>query len=232
MKRLSIGTVPNNTILYDPPIQQAELLKQWLQTNKEYIEIVVSQKLYDKANQEIDQPFESQIRKSSQILSLNEVAELFDGTGNLHAYVEHKEESMLLCMSGEDVIEAKEKKMPFCPNIFNQKLRESQFLFQLRTSWNKTRGKSFVRNTIIAYLPASESSSTSHNYEDKCSTFKGEGFLRENVAVSESQESRSAMQEEHFEIELKTHHASITGKRRLECREKVLSESLKHVKQD
>ncbi|XP_073275243.1 replication protein A 70 kDa DNA-binding subunit B-like isoform X2 [Primulina huaijiensis] len=74
---LSIGTVPNSTILFDPPIQQAELLKQWLQSNKKYIESVVSQKLYDKANQEIDQPFDSQIRKISQILSLNEVVKSF-----------------------------------------------------------------------------------------------------------------------------------------------------------
>ncbi|XP_075513920.1 uncharacterized protein LOC142549060 [Primulina tabacum] len=172
---LSIGTVPNSTILFDPPIHQADLLRQWLHINKEYIESVVSQKLYDKANQEIDQPFDSQIRKISQILSLNEVvksfwikaritiknsencvyflacpacfkacggayryeftcfycnhtfpspkpllrfqAELFDGTGNLHVYVENKEASMLLCMSGEDVIEAEEKEMPFCPNF-------------------------------------------------------------------------------------------------------------------
>ncbi|XP_073317117.1 replication factor A protein 1-like [Primulina huaijiensis] len=232
---LSIGTVPNSTILFDPPIQQAELLKQWLQANKEYIEIVVSQKLYDKANQEIAQPCDSQIRKISQILSLNEVvksfwikaritiktsencvyflacpgcskacggaykyeftcfycnhefpspkpllrfqAELFDGTWNLSAYVEHKEATMLLCMSGEDVIEAEEKEMPFCPDIFNQKLQDSQFLFQLRTSWNKARGKSFVRNTVIACLPATESSSASHSYEDKSSSFKGEGLL-------------------------------------------------------
>ncbi|XP_073047632.1 uncharacterized protein [Primulina eburnea] len=163
---LSIGTVPNSTILFDLSIQQAELLKQWMQNNKEYIETVVSQKLYDKANQEINQLFNSQIRKISQILSLNEVksfwikakiriktsegsvyflacpscskscgaaykyeftcfycnhdfpspkpllqfqAELFDDTGNLTAYVEHKEASMLLCMSGEDKIEAEEQ---------------------------------------------------------------------------------------------------------------------------
>ncbi|XP_073292660.1 uncharacterized protein [Primulina huaijiensis] len=161
-------------------------------------------------------------------------AELFDGTGNLHVYVEHKEASILLCMSGEDVIEAEEKEMPFCPNVFNQKLQETQFLFQLRTSWNKARGKSFVRNTVIACLPASESSSASasHSYEDKGSTFKGEGLLQENVALSESQESSSAMQEEHFETDLKTQHASITGKRRIDSKEKVLSGSLKHVKQD
>lgn len=160
----SIGTVPNSTILFDPPIQHAELLKRWMQTNKEYIESVVSQKLYDKSNQQIDQPFDFQIRKISQILSLTEVVksfwikakikikksetrvyflscpgcskacgaafkfevtcfycnhefqspkprlrfqdELFDGTGSLHAYVEHKEAHMLLGMSGEEVIEA------------------------------------------------------------------------------------------------------------------------------
>ncbi|XP_075492190.1 uncharacterized protein LOC142530304 [Primulina tabacum] len=74
---LSICTVPNSTILFDPPIQRNELLKQWMQTNQEYIEIVASHKLYDKANQEIDQPFSSQIRKISQILSLNEVVKSF-----------------------------------------------------------------------------------------------------------------------------------------------------------
>ncbi|XP_075494434.1 replication protein A 70 kDa DNA-binding subunit B-like [Primulina tabacum] len=66
---LSIGTVPNSTILFDPPIQRNELLKRWLRFQ----------------------------------------AELFDGTENFSAYVEHKEASMLLCMSGEDIIEAEEQ---------------------------------------------------------------------------------------------------------------------------
>ncbi|XP_073275450.1 uncharacterized protein [Primulina huaijiensis] len=286
---LSIGTVPNSTILFDPPIQQAELLKQWMQTNKEYIETVVSQKLYDKANQEIDQPFNSQIRKISQILSLNEVvksfwikakiriknsegsvyflacpgcskscgaayryeftcfycnhdfpspkpllrfqAELFDGTGNLSTYVEHKEASMLLCMSGEDIIEAEEQETPFNPEIFNQKSKDLQFLFQLRTSWSKARGKNFVRNTVIACLPASASSSASHSYENKDSSLKLQGLIQGDVAAAESQESSSAMQEEDFETVLKRQQLSTPGKRRLEY-EEVLHESKKHVKQD
>ncbi|XP_073307406.1 replication factor A protein 1-like [Primulina huaijiensis] len=286
---ISVGTVPNSTILFDPPIQQAGLLKRWLEANKEYIETVVSQKLYDKANQETAQPFDSQIRKISQILSLNEVvksfwikaritiknsgncvyflacpgcskscggaykyeftcfycnhefpslkpllrfqAELFDGTGSLYAYVEHKEATMLLCMSGEDLIDAEENDMPFCPDTFNQKLQESKFLFQLRTMWNKTRGKNYVRNTVIACLPATESSSASHSYEDKGSSFKAEGLLEANVVVSESQESSSAMQKDHFEPDIKAQPSSSTGKRKLEDKE-ALCDSKKHVKQD
>ncbi|XP_075504593.1 uncharacterized protein LOC142542029 [Primulina tabacum] len=148
----------------------------------EYIEAVVSQKLYDKANQEIDQPFSSQIQKISQILTLNEVvksfwikakiriknsedsvyflacpgcskscgaaykyeftcfycnhdfpspkpllrfqAELFDGTGNFTAYIENKEASMLVCASGEDMIEAEEHQTPFIPETLEQNKRQ------------------------------------------------------------------------------------------------------------
>ncbi|XP_073309079.1 uncharacterized protein [Primulina huaijiensis] len=286
---LSIGTVPNSTILFDPPIQRSELLKQWMQANKEYIETIVSQKLYDKANQEIDQPFSSQIRKISQILSLTDVVksfwikakiriknsegsvyflacpgcskscgaaykyeftcfycnhafpspkpllrfqvELFDGTGNLSTYVENKEASMLLCMSGEDIIEAEEHGTPFDPDIFNQKSRDLQFLFQLRTSWSKARSKTFVRNTVIACLPASDSSSASQSYEDKGSSLKVQGLMQGDVVAAESQESSSAMQEEHFETDLKVQQPNAIGKRRLE-RGEVLDESKKHVKQD
>lgn len=65
---LSTGTVPNSTILFDPPIPQAEQLKLWIEANKEYIETVVSDKLYDKEKRSVDQPSYSQIRKISQIL--------------------------------------------------------------------------------------------------------------------------------------------------------------------
>ncbi|XP_075503734.1 replication factor A protein 1-like [Primulina tabacum] len=286
---LSIGTVPNSTILFDPPIQQAELLKRWMQNNKEYIETVVSQKLYDKANQEIDLLFNSQIRKISQILSLNEVvksfwikakirikasegpvyflacpgcfkscgaaykyeftcfycnhdfpspkpllrfqAELFDGTGNLTAYVEHKEASMLLRMSGEDIIEAEEQDTPFDPENFNHISRDLQFLFQLRTSWSKARGKTFVRNTVIACLPAADSSSASHSCEGKESSLKVQALMQGDMAAAESQESSSAMQGEHFETDFRTQEPSTPGKRRLE-HEEELHEIKKHVKKD
>ncbi|XP_075514204.1 replication protein A 70 kDa DNA-binding subunit B-like isoform X2 [Primulina tabacum] len=303
---LSIGTVPNSTILFDPPIQRSDLLKRWLQTNQEYIEAVVSQKLYDKENQEIDQPFSSHIRKISQILSLHEVksfwikakiriknpedsvyflacpgcskscgaaykyefscfycnhdfpspkpllqfqAELFDGTGNLTAFIENKEASMLLCASGEDMIEAEENRTPFTPEIFNEKSKELPFLFQLRTSWSKTRGKTFVRNTVIACLPAAESSSTSHSYEHKSSASKvlrltqddvaaaesqenvAAAESQENVAAAESQESSSAIQEEHCETDLRAQQCKPPGKRKL-AHEEVLHESTKYMKQD
>ncbi|XP_075523135.1 replication protein A 70 kDa DNA-binding subunit B-like isoform X2 [Primulina tabacum] len=70
---LSIGTVPNSTILFEPPIPQAKQLMIWINNNKEYIESVVTEKLYEKAKQAIAPPLSFQIRKISQILSLTEM---------------------------------------------------------------------------------------------------------------------------------------------------------------
>ncbi|XP_073015106.1 uncharacterized protein [Primulina eburnea] len=74
---LSVGTFPNSTILFDPPLPQTEQLKLWMKSNKEYVESVISQRLYEKENQSICQPFEYQIRKISQILSLTEMVKSF-----------------------------------------------------------------------------------------------------------------------------------------------------------
>ncbi|XP_073305252.1 uncharacterized protein [Primulina huaijiensis] len=69
---LSIGTIPSSTILFDPPISQAEDLRLWVKANRQYADTVISQRLYEKAYQSVAQPFNFQIRKLSQILSLAE----------------------------------------------------------------------------------------------------------------------------------------------------------------
>ncbi|KAL8464420.1 hypothetical protein ACS0TY_034085 [Phlomoides rotata] len=67
---ISLGTLPNNNILFDPPIAQATQLESWLKTNKDYVQAVVAQKLYEKKNQSKDLPPDSQIQKINQISNL------------------------------------------------------------------------------------------------------------------------------------------------------------------
>ncbi|KAL8501801.1 hypothetical protein ACS0TY_021061 [Phlomoides rotata] len=69
---ISFGTLPISTILIDPPISQAKNLDSWLKANREYVERIVPQKLYEKENQITNKPLDSQIRKISQILCLPE----------------------------------------------------------------------------------------------------------------------------------------------------------------
>ncbi|XP_075485660.1 replication protein A 70 kDa DNA-binding subunit D-like isoform X2 [Primulina tabacum] len=270
---LSIGTVPNSTILFEPPIPQAKQLMIWINNNKEYIESVVTEKLYEKAKQAIAPPLSFQIRKISQILSLTEMvksfwiratlkitdsehrlyflacpgcskasggaykyeftcfycnndfpspkpllrfqADLYDGTGNLRAFVEHNEAKILLGMSGEEIIEA-----------------EQQFLLQIRTSKNELRGRVFVRHTIIACLPTSDSSSTSHSSEEKSTSLHTHKDHEADIAMIESQESTSKTPEEHLAIELVEHQIASSGKRKLEAKKDMTKEGLKHSKQD
>lgn len=287
---LSIGTIPNSTILFEPPIQKAKQLHLWIEKNKEYVETVVTQKLYDKANQPINKPLGFQIRKISQILSLPEMvksfwirawlqiiepdhslyflacpdccrpcgaeykyeftcfychndfpspkpllrfqADLCDGTGNLRAYVEHNEAKKLLGMSGEEIIEAEHEKTQ--PNLteINEKFKKKQFLFQLRTSKNEVRGKLFIRNTIITCLPSSESSSSSHSSEEKSSALPMQKDQLADVTMIESQESTSQAEESQLPADIAEQQQSSTGKRRLETKEKLAEEALKHAKQE
>ncbi|KAL8476143.1 hypothetical protein ACS0TY_028705 [Phlomoides rotata] len=71
---ISFGTLPISTILIDPPISQAKNLDSWLKANREYVERIVPQKLYEKENQITNRPLDSQIRKISQILCLPETS--------------------------------------------------------------------------------------------------------------------------------------------------------------
>lgn len=158
--------------------------------------------------------------------------ELYDGTGCLQAYVEHKEAQMLLGMSGEEIIENEEEETPFSPDDVNQKFKDLQFLFQIRTSRNEFKGRSFVRNTIITCLPAAESSSTSHSSGEKTSSLHVQSSLLADVAMTDSQESTSKMQGQHLKIDPVTQLSTTSSKRRLEHKENVTEESSKHSKQD
>ncbi|KAL8474974.1 hypothetical protein ACS0TY_031410 [Phlomoides rotata] len=73
---ISFGTLPISTILIDPPISQAKNLDSWLKANREYVERIVPQKLYEKENQITNRPLDSQIRKISQILCLPETSQV------------------------------------------------------------------------------------------------------------------------------------------------------------
>ncbi|XP_073050413.1 uncharacterized protein [Primulina eburnea] len=241
---LSIGTMPNSTILFESPIPQAKQLMIWINNNKEYIESVVTEKLYEKAKQAIAPPLSFQIRKISQILSLIEMvksfwiratlkiidsehrlyfvafpgcsrasgraykyeftcfycnndfpspkplllfqADLYDGTGNLRAFVEHNEAKILLGMSGEEIIEAEQHEREFSLDSINEQFKKLQFLLQIRTSKNELRGRVFVRHTIIACLPTSDSSSTSHSSEEKSTSLHMHKDHEADIAMIES----------------------------------------------
>ncbi|KAL8499220.1 hypothetical protein ACS0TY_022266 [Phlomoides rotata] len=73
---ISFGTLPISTILIDPPISQAKNLDSWLKANREYVERIVPQKLYEKENQITNRPLDSQIRNISQILCLPETSQV------------------------------------------------------------------------------------------------------------------------------------------------------------
>ncbi|XP_073301705.1 replication protein A 70 kDa DNA-binding subunit D-like [Primulina huaijiensis] len=287
---LSIGTFPNSTILFDPPLPQTEQLKLWMKSNKEYVEAVISQRLYEKENQSIYQPFEYQIRKISQILSLTEMvksfwvrarlkitdlerglyflacpscsrpcgaaytyeftcfycnhdfpspkpllrfqAELFDGTGSLNAYVEHKEATILLGMSAEDIITAEHEGRQLKSYEINEKIKDLQFLFQIRTSRNEARGRSFVRNTVIACLQPIELSSTSHSSEEKSSSLHVHKELLPDVTTLDFQESSSTVQEAPLPTDQIEHHPSTSVKRKLNSKEDIAQRDLKYAKED
>lgn len=286
---LSIGTVPNSTIMFEPPIQEAKQLHLWMENNKEYVESVVSQKLYEKSNQPINQPLGFQIRKIGQILSLTEMvksfwirarlqiiesdnslyflacpdccrpcgaeykyeftcfychhdfpspkpmlrfqADLCDGTGSLRVYIEHNEAKNLLGMSGEEIIEAEDqKKQPKLDDI-NDKFKDIQFLFQVRTSKNEVRGKLFIRNTIITCLPSTEAPSTSHSSVEKSSSLPIQKHQHTDVTMVESQESTSQIEERCLPADPAEQHSS-AGKKRLPPKEKLAKEASKHAKQE
>ncbi|XP_073039762.1 replication protein A 70 kDa DNA-binding subunit D-like isoform X2 [Primulina eburnea] len=287
---LSIGTVPNSTILFEPPIPQTKQLMIWINNNKEYIESVVTEKLYEKAKQAIAPPLSFQIRKISQILSLTEMvksfwikatlkitdsehrlyflacpgcsracggaykyeftcfycnndfpspkpllrfqADLYDGTGNLRAFMEHNEAKILLGMSGEEIIEAEQQEREFSLDSINEQFKKLQFLLQIRTSKNELRRRVFVRHTIIACLPTSDSSSTSHSSEEKSTSLHTHEDHEADIAMIESQESTSKTPEEHLAIELVEHQIASSGKRKLEAKKDTTKEGLKHSKQD
>ncbi|XP_073159353.1 replication protein A 70 kDa DNA-binding subunit B-like isoform X1 [Henckelia pumila] len=286
---LSVGTMPNSTFLFDPPIAQAAHLKLWIKDNKDYIENVVSRKLYEKSYQSIDQPADSQIRKISQILSVTETVksfwvkatlkvsepqhclyvlacpdcsrtcgalygyeftclycgsnfpspkpllrfqvDLFDGTGNLPAYLENEEAEILLGSSAEKIIEAKNEEEDLNPCMINEKLKDLQFLFQIRTSRNETRGKTFVRNTIVKCLQH-ESSSTVHTSKEPSSSAQLDRNLLTDLPMIESQESSSKIEEEQAATNPVQSQTSSTGKRGLDCKEMTTQKSFKHHKED
>lgn len=285
---LSIGTVPNSTILFDPPIPQANKLKIWLEDNKNYVESIVTQKLYEKANLIIQQPSSHQIRKISQLLSLSETvksfwvkanlkitdsmsrlyflacpgcskasgaaygfeftcfycnhdftspkpllrfqAELFDGTGNLLVYIEHKEAESLLGMSGEEIVELELKKELTHDDI-NEKFKDQHFLFQVRALRSEFRGKTIIRNTVITCLPAPESSS-SYSSEEKNSSLHAKKKLINTVAMLESQESTSGTKKDNLSSGPAEHHTSSSSKRSHDSSDDFTSGDIKHAKEN
>ncbi|XP_027173987.1 replication protein A 70 kDa DNA-binding subunit B-like [Coffea eugenioides] len=65
---ISLRTKGSTNILLDPPFPQISTLAEWIEENKNYIDKIKAQKLYEKANQKIKPPPEKDIRQISQIL--------------------------------------------------------------------------------------------------------------------------------------------------------------------
>ncbi|KAL8552208.1 hypothetical protein ACS0TY_001051 [Phlomoides rotata] len=115
-------------------------------------------------------------------------AELYDGTGCLDAFAEDTEAQTLLRMSAEDVITAaKENKMGL--DEVNERFKDLLFFFHIRTSNTEIRGKKYIRNTIMACLPATEQPSTSQISHET------QKRLMSDLSMSESQQSTSTVQE-------------------------------------
>ncbi|XP_075499717.1 uncharacterized protein LOC142538237 [Primulina tabacum] len=159
-------------------------------------------------------------------------ADLSDGTGTLPVYVEHREAEMLLGMTGEELIEANQEGRHFCPTDINDKFTDFQFLFQVRTSRTETRGRTFVRNTVIACLPPSEASSASRSSEEKSLSSHVQKKLLPTIPTSESQTSTSTTQQQHIPTTLADHQSSSTGKRSLDSGDDITENVPKHAKRD
>ncbi|XP_073130774.1 uncharacterized protein [Henckelia pumila] len=152
--------------------------------------------------------------------------DLLDGTGNISAYVENEEAEMLLGASAEKVMETKHEEQDLNPRTINEKIKDLQFLFQIRTIKNETRGKTFVRNTIVKCLQQHDSSSSTHSSKELTSPIQVGKDLVIDMPMIESQESTSKLEEEHAATN------PTTGKRSLDSKEMTAHKSVKHHKED
>ncbi|XP_075488962.1 uncharacterized protein LOC142527868 [Primulina tabacum] len=190
---LSIGTTPSSTILFDPPTPQAEELRLWVKANREYADTVISQKLYEKAYQSVDQPFDFQIRKIRQILSLTEtpaqvvpnLVELLMAMNSL-AFT-----AMTVSQAQNHSYASKQIYLMEAGSLHVYVEHQEAEILLVRTSRTEARGRTFVRNTVIACLPPFESSSTSWSSEEKGLSSHVQKELLPAIPTPESQESTS-----------------------------------------
>ncbi|KAL8502258.1 hypothetical protein ACS0TY_021398 [Phlomoides rotata] len=158
--------------------------------------------------------------------------ELFGRTGSLNAFIEEKEAETILGISTEEVIDADMENKELNPNQINHTLKDTQWLFHIRTTTFDIRGKKTVRHTIISCLPLTESTSTSQAPRQESSASDSQQTSETDVAMLESDQTTSEIQKTPPSTTHIAHPSKPTSKRGIDSTKGPSAKTLKHTKQD
>ncbi|CAI9094776.1 OLC1v1030570C1 [Oldenlandia corymbosa var. corymbosa] len=241
---ISVNAQPNSVLLFDAPIAEAQELESWINANNEYIEAVISQKLYEKVHETITAPSDSHVRKIAQVISssnpprsfwikakpqivdrdqrmLQFQIQLSDKTGTLNAFIEGNEAEKLLTISAEQLAKYNNQNKHLDIDKINNNLENSDRMFHLRSTI-KIQQETPSRYIVTTYLPSSTSSSTAVESSDKETSSNSPKTPTTNVEMTDEETSASNQPE----------MQTLPVKRDLSSTAKQTQRSTKHAKQD